>query len=277
MVDIGKTQPLRLLSLGWGVQSWTLAAMAALGDIPPLDYAVHADTTHEMAGTYAHAAKWTPWLEERGVKVATVREGRSNVVRKEWSVGKTGETAVMIPAFTLNTQTLEEGQTRRQCTGDWKIAPLRRFSSKELARRGLKKSLGAVTSIQGISLDEWSRMRTSDVRYITHEYPLVDMRMTRAGCVAYLEAHSLEVPPKSACSFCPFHSRTMWRKLKDAGGPDWDHAVQADEAIRERRPGLVAFIHPSRKPLAEAVQSLADTGQMEMDIEAACDGGYCFV
>ena len=29
-------EPLRIISLGWGVQSWTLAAMAALGEIPPV-------------------------------------------------------------------------------------------------------------------------------------------------------------------------------------------------------------------------------------------------
>jgi hypothetical protein len=26
--------PLKVLSLGWGVQSWTLAAMSALGELP---------------------------------------------------------------------------------------------------------------------------------------------------------------------------------------------------------------------------------------------------
>ena len=35
------------LSLGWGVQSWTIAAMAALGELPPIDLAIHADTGHE--------------------------------------------------------------------------------------------------------------------------------------------------------------------------------------------------------------------------------------
>ena len=75
---------LTYLSLGWGVQSWTLAAMVALGELPPVDLAIHADTTHEAAGTYAHAAKWTPWLEERGVKVVTVTADNTEVVR-EWS------------------------------------------------------------------------------------------------------------------------------------------------------------------------------------------------
>ena len=50
-------KPLRVLSLGWGVQSWTLAAMAALGEIEPIDFAIHSDTRHEASGTYAHAEK----------------------------------------------------------------------------------------------------------------------------------------------------------------------------------------------------------------------------
>ena len=35
---------IRILSMGWGVQTWALAAMVALGDLPPVDYVVHADT-----------------------------------------------------------------------------------------------------------------------------------------------------------------------------------------------------------------------------------------
>lgn len=62
----------RAISLGWGVQSWTLAAMSALGELPPVSVAIHADTTHEMQATYEFAATWAPWLEERGVQVATV-------------------------------------------------------------------------------------------------------------------------------------------------------------------------------------------------------------
>jgi len=41
---------MKSLSLGWGVQSFTLAAMVALGDLEPVDVAIHADTTHEANG-----------------------------------------------------------------------------------------------------------------------------------------------------------------------------------------------------------------------------------
>lgn len=50
---------LRVLSLGAGVQSSTLALMSARGDLPRLDYAVFADTGWEPARVYA----WLDWLE----------------------------------------------------------------------------------------------------------------------------------------------------------------------------------------------------------------------
>ena len=33
---------MKIISLGWGVQSFTLAAMVALGELEPVDFAIHA-------------------------------------------------------------------------------------------------------------------------------------------------------------------------------------------------------------------------------------------
>ena len=88
---------LRILSLGWGVQSFTLAAMMALDEMPRADLLIHADTTHEHAGTYDFVRRWTPWLGEHGLDVVTVTGGRTDVVVDEWS------NSVMIPAFTTAT------------------------------------------------------------------------------------------------------------------------------------------------------------------------------
>ena len=266
--------PLVVLSLGWGVQSWALAAMSALGELPKLDYAVHADTTHEAAGTYAHAAKWTPWLEEHGVRVVTVKADRPDVVREDWS------DSVLIPAFSTDLQTGSHGMVRRQCTHDWKIMPIRRF-----LRSVIRPTVGAVESWAGISLDEWERMRSSDVAYIVNVYPLVNKRITRLGCISWLEAHALDVPPKSACTFCPYHSPTQWRALKREGGVDWQRALEVDRAIRDKRRGRVKdksiqlFVHPARKPLAEAVDIPEDVGASQAGFweQRPCDGGNCFV
>lgn len=256
---------MKVISLGWGVQSWTLAAMAALGEIEA-DVAIHADTRFEKAATYAFAAQWTPWLEDRGLRVVTVQG--------DPFVAKAGKTH--IPAYTT---TVKGGQLRRQCTNHWKIEPIRRWVSEELKRQGLTKRPGIVESIQGISLDEWQRMKDADVKYIVHRYPLVDMKMTRADCVTWLAAHDLPVPPKSACVFCPFQSLNTWRELKRNGGQDWATAVEIDLAIRTVRPPYALFVHPARLPLPEAVVIPEDSGfsQATMFDGDGCESGYCFV
>ena len=65
---------LTVISLGWGVQSWVLAAMSALGELPKVDLVIHADTTWERSATYDFARQWTPWLQRHGIKVITVSD-----------------------------------------------------------------------------------------------------------------------------------------------------------------------------------------------------------
>ena len=263
--------PLKILSLGWSVQSWTLAAMAALDEIPKPDYAVHADTTHEMQGTYSHAEKWTPWLEEHGIPVVTVQAANANVVVYRSTA------SVMIPAVTVENQTLEKGVAKRQCTKEWKIAPLRRFARSIIG----KTSPDCVEMWMGISLDEWVRMRDSGTQYIKNVYPLVDRRLSRSYCAAWLEEHGLDIPPKSACTFCPYHNKDYWKKMKQAGGADWDEAVAVDHGIRESGKGKGAkyqlFVHPSALPLEEAVRIPEDYGAKQIEMEIPCDSGHCFV
>lgn len=50
---------LRVLSLGAGVQSSTLALMMARGEIEPAQHAIFADTQWEPAAVY----EWLGWLE----------------------------------------------------------------------------------------------------------------------------------------------------------------------------------------------------------------------
>ena len=264
--------PLKILSLGWGVQSWTLAAMAALGEIPKPDYAVHADTTHELTATYTFAEKWTPWLEEHGVKVRTVQNPKPEVVRKEWNVASGGD-AFQLPAHSLQLSTGNPGMTRRQCTNHWKIQPIRHFI------RSLIKNprQGLVEMMMGISLDEWHRMKDADVKYIKNIYPLVDLRISRTDCITWMEQHGLEVPLKSGCTFCPYNSVSRWKQIKSQGGPDWDEAVRTDLEIRDARPGYKFFVHSKAIPLEEAVRIPEDYGAKQIEMEIPCDSGHCFV
>ena len=272
-------EPLRCLSMGWGVQSFTIAAMMALDELPRVDVLIHSDTEHEKQETYEFARQWTPWLGEHGLTVATVRSANTNVKRPEWRDG-----GVMIPVFTIDKAEGTHGQITRQCTGNWKVKPIRTFVRAELERRGIRKEPGAVEMWMGISADEWPRIRTSDVKYITNVYPLVDRNITRNGCLTWLAQHGFPTPPKSACTFCPYHSIAAWKELKRKGGPerkggpDWDEAVAVDAEMREVRRFHEVYVHPYRVPLEEAVHLPEDDGQLtlELGLEQPCDSGHCW-
>ena len=75
---------MKVLSLGWGVQSFTLAAMAALGEIEKPDVAINADTGYESVLTYEFARRWSGWLKDNGIKVVTVREENNPIGLTDW-------------------------------------------------------------------------------------------------------------------------------------------------------------------------------------------------
>jgi hypothetical protein len=233
------------LSLGWGVQSFALAAMSALGELPRVDVAIHADTTHEHDETYKFLCRWGYWLSERGIEIATVRAPNLLGALDEYG-------ACMIPAHIDG-----RGMFSRQCTDNWKRAPIRRYLQAH--RNGKPVELWI-----GISNDEALRMKDSDVKYITHRWPLIEKRMSRNDCAAWLKAHGLEVPPKSSCVFCPFQKNSEWN-VTWKNGDDYFKAVKADNQIRKARPPYDLFVHPARKPLTEIdLRNDVDRGQLSL-------------
>ena len=130
----------------------------------------------------------------------------------------------------------------------------------------------------GISLDEWQRMKDSQTKYIKNVYPLVDRRLNRAYCAAWLDEHGLDIPPKSACTFCPYHNDASWKRMKQAGGLDWENAVEADKAIRNIPiSGAELYLHRATLPLEEAVRIPEDYGAKQIEMDIPCDSGHCFV
>ena len=255
---------MKIISLGWGVQSFTMAAMVALGELEPVDYAIHADTTHESVLTYSFAKRWTGWLEDREVNIVTVKPERANPLDNGYGVHD-------VPFYSIDHHNGKRGQGKRQCTLEWKIIPMRRWIAAELKRRGLKKTPGIVQQWIGISLDEYRRMKDNDVKYIDNRWPLIEMKMTRASCIEWLTSHNLEVPPRSACTFCPFHSSKEWRQIKNTP-EDWKEAVEVDLAIRKVRPSYDIFVHPARKPLDEIdFRTAEEKGQLSL-WDQECEG-----
>ena len=241
-------KPKTCLNLGWGVQSFTMAAMVALGDMPKPDVILHADTTYEREGTYQFAKWGVKWLSEMGLEVLTLKpppDKPNNIQDAPWFTG-------------------DGGMLRRQCTHKWKIRPIDKY---------LRAQGGVWEKWIGISLDEWQRMKTPRGKWYTMVYPLVDRRMTRADCAAYLKKHGLPIPPKSSCAFCPYHSRGGWGEVKK-NSTDWELTTSVDEQIRSISPHG-AFVHVSRIPVVDAVKIPQDFGYEQLEL---CDAeGGCFL
>lgn len=239
---------LRILSLGAGVQSSTLALMAACGQVGPMpDAAIFADTQDEPAHVYEQV-RWLQTVLPYPVHVVTAGCLSDELLG--------GNDMARIPAHIRG-----GGLVRRQCTRNFKLRPI---------RRRVRELLGDnITAEQwiGISLDEAHRMRISDVQYIINRYPLIEERMSRSDCLRWLRREGYPEPGKSSCVYCPFRADRQWRDLRDADPAGWAKACALDGGLRqqsERFRGEL-YLHRSMVPLAEVDLSTAEErGQPDM-------------
>ncbi len=90
---------LRVLSLGAGVQSTTLALMAAHGEVGPMpDCAIFSDTGWEPKAVYEHLA----WLMSPNVLPFPIHIVSGGNIRDDLIAGAQGARWASIPAFTRN-------------------------------------------------------------------------------------------------------------------------------------------------------------------------------
>ena len=262
-----QTVRLRVLSLGAGVQSTTLALMAAQGEIDPMpDCAIFADAGWEPDAVYDHLR----WLRSPNVLPFPVHVVSAGDIRADLLRAGSGERWASIPAFTRTVRRarIEIGMIRRQCTKDYKIVPIRR-KVRELVGLTRRRSPTAPVVEQwiGISLDEAIRIKPSFERWRINRWPLIEQRMTRRDCIAWLARHDYPIPPKSSCIGCPFHSDALWRRMRDHDPAAWEDAVLIDRAIRTGLRGIrgEVYLHRSAVPLDEAdLSTLEDLGQLDL-------------
>jgi hypothetical protein len=261
----------RILSLGAGVQSTTLALMAARGEIPPPDCAIFADTGWEPKAVYEHLDRLEAMLP---FPVYRVQAGNIRDDIEAKNSARSGRFS-SVPWFML----MPDGKKtmgRRQCTAHYKIEPLARKVRELLGHTGKGRVRGQAEILIGISTDEAQRMKPARVRYMRNVWPLIDLGMSRQGCLRWLEERQYPRAPKSSCIGCPFHSDAQWRELKDNAPDEWADAVRLDEVIRDggSHRGLRGqqFMHRSCKPLAEVdLSTWEERGQADLFNEE-CEG-----
>lgn len=253
---------LRVLSLGAGVQSTTLALMAAHGEIGPMpDYAIFADTGDEKASTLEHLA----WLRSGNVLPFPVHV----VAKGERLSDAQLRTGGVIPFFTARGQ-----GARRSCTKNWKgrvlYAEQRRLAGFRPRQR---IPAGTIEVWVGFSVDEAIRAGSSWDAGTVARNPLLERGMTRVDCARWLREHGYPVPPNSACFHCPYLDDVERTRIKRDEPEEHARACAFDALLRA--PGstrVPQFIHASGKPLAEVDLSTAEErGQgMLMVCDAGC-------
>lgn len=260
------TTKLRILSLGAGVQSTTLALMAAHCEVGPMpDAAIFADTGDEPDAVYDHLR----WLMSPNVLPFPVHITSTGRLSEKLFQG---DDEARVP-FHVGAG----GLSKRQCTRNYKLRPIRR-KVRKLLGVGPKGRIaaGAVEIWVGISLDEAIRIKPSGRDYLTNRWPLIEKRIRRTDCMRWLERRGYDVPPKSSCVYCPYRSDAQWRDLRDSDPAGWQRAVEVDRRLRE--PDQVArfrgqlYAHRSCKPLDQVdLSTPEDHGQLNLFLNE-CEG-----
>lgn len=249
---------LRVLSLGAGVQSTTLALMACEGTLPGLDAAIFADTGWEPKQVYRQVERIAAELGRAGIAFYRVSKGN---LRAD-AINPDGDFAA-VPYFVRNLDG-SQGMGRRQCTEDYKLKPILRACRVLLGA----KPPNFRTVPRGRVVEQWIGFSTDEVHrvndrsynlYTVKRYPLLELGMSRKDCRRFLDQRGWGSTVKSACIGCPFHGNRYWREMRDQRPDEWADAVEFDRQIRKggarKRAGQFdgeAFLHRSMLPLDRA-------------------------
>ena len=275
---------LRVLSLGGGVQSSTLAlrlgCLEDLGAMP--DVAIFADTGDEPPSTH-RMVDWLATVVPYPVhKVRAPLDILTGLRNSRDAMGH--PTGSVVPMFTVNDDG-SHGQTGRFCTDKWKTRQIKRKARELLGvAKGypMPKNV-TVEMVIGISLDEIGRMRVPEEKWITNVYPLIDARITRHECELWWQANApADAPPlaRSACVMCPYHSDAEWMHLQDTEPQRIDLAVQAEadfnaEQTRRGYGHVSYYLHARRIPLAEALAAVREENSNNPSLFDTECGGLC--
>jgi hypothetical protein len=202
------SDPIHILSLGAGVQSSTMALMAASGEITPMPQcAIFADTQAEPKSVYA----WLDWLENQlpfPVRRVTAGNLEADALRvRQRKDGKGSWVPSGVPHYSINADG-SKGHGPRQCTGDFKLNPI------------IKEQRQQVIEL----LPDWRRI---------HRFALKELRAYEAAMRVWKRCKKagiecvLPVRPEGAWMECQSDALVIAMI-----GISWDEALRMKPALR---------------------------------------------
>lgn len=247
-----KVTMIHTISLGAGVQSSTLALMAASGEVEPMpDAAIFADTQAEPQSVYT----WLDWLEQQlPFPVHRVTVGNLEEYALKMKVTKDGRrfSTTAVPVFTKNEDGTIGRITHRTCTRDFKIVPLIR-KCRHLAGR---QAMTEWRRRHKADLDQWRAYKAYLAATAKAE------KDAKTAMPLFTGEQIVPAPP-----YMPYPSEA-WRSMQeDALVSQWI-GISMDE-IRRMKPSRDPWLK-SRHPLIEkrmtrqsCLEWMADNGYPE--------------
>jgi len=175
----------------------------------------------------------------------------------------------------------------RHCTDKFKIQVVRKYLQLFLQKWHLTLKDVDIHMLIGFTIEEAHRMRESDVKYITNEFPFIyQLRWTKDQSKMDL-AYRFLFSYKSGCFYCIFLSlNRAYKNVKD--DPEKRAIVITMEErvvlkrAQEHKGPIYLFGNTSIKRLLKMKDSQTKLVQFApelslFDSDDSCDSGYCFV
>lgn len=262
---------IRIISLGAGLQSSTMALMSAFGEIGPMpDAAIFADTGNEKRATY----EYLDWLEgELPFPIHRVRRFEGDLASRTIAHLRGESEMKHTPAFFS-----ADGMLPLRCSKEWKTRAVQDWLRAHFGLApGQRAPKGLTAEIwMGFTTDEAIRVKPSELVWIKNRWPLLEIKKHRQECGPWLVRHGMRIPPRSACWHCGMQSAEEFAVM---AAEDFEDACRYDDAIRDGGQNIHGplFVSPLLKPLREIdfaalVAAKADGGaQLNMFINE-CEG-----
>lgn len=264
----------RIFSFGGGVQSVAALVLQAQGRLN-YDAFVFAnvgdDSENPATLRYFHDVV-RPYAEAHGIALHEVRREFNGELRTLYDQLTGDQRDVPIPVY------METGAPgNRRCTNVWKVEAVDRWLRDEGVERAHIGIGFSTDEMRRVTEPVWTEVSKRPPLWKIREYPLIDLGMSREACRSLIKDAGLPLPPKSACWFCPYTSRSQWVEMKRRAPELFKQAVELEQRINEKRAEMerdAVYLHPALQPLAQAVPDQLALMDIWND-DQECGTGYC--
>lgn len=210
-----------LVTYGAGRNS-TAAIIGMVARSEPIDAIIFADTGGEKPETYAYLRSFAKWLRPHGHAITRVQ--RTNLHGTSITLEAECHRTAQLPSIAYGGKT---------CSEKFKTQPQEKWCNHWQPALDAWKAGAKVTKIVGYSADELRRVENvKPSEKYEHRFPLVEWAWGQEDCEREILAAGLEMPPKSACFFCPSSKRQEIVQLRLKHPDLYQRAIDMEERAR---------------------------------------------